>query len=111
MKLKLNILERIMCMGVLPDKANFVTHKIIENLKIQLSFSEEETKKYKIAEKEGQITWKPTEMEKEFVFGEKATDIIQASLKQLDEKGELHRDVVSLYEKFMETFFGFMERT
>ena len=44
--MKLTISERLMLLGVLPKEENFLSLKIIRDLKSALSFTEKETKKF-----------------------------------------------------------------
>jgi hypothetical protein len=97
---KLNVLDRITLMGILPVEGNYMTFKILAALKTELSFSEAEIQKYHIREVEGRILWDMS-VDKEIEIGEIARGLIKESLKKLDELGKVNEHNISLYEKFM----------
>ena len=100
--MKLDVRERFVLMGMLPQAGSFVTLKTIRDLQDNLSFTEEEHKLYKFVESEERVTWdeKP-EQSKEIEIGEKATDIIVEALEKLDKSKTLTQDHFSIYEKFV----------
>lgn len=106
---KLNVLERIVLMGILPANASYSNYKIITELKAALSFSEKELKKFGIRdvmdEKTGQgrTVWAATANNefKDIQMGEKVKEIIVAELQKLDKEGKINQDNISLYEKFV----------
>jgi hypothetical protein len=100
--MKLNVIERITLMQVLPKEGNYVTFKILISLKSALSFNEKEFKEFGMVEKDGLIHWKKS-VDKEIEIGEKAREIIQEALKGLDKAGKLDERSFPLYEKFVET--------
>jgi hypothetical protein len=100
--MKLNVIERVTLMRILPNEGNFVTWKIILNLKSSLSFTEKEYKAAGMYEKEGMTYWTKS-IDKEIEIGEKANDVIVSALKGLDNAGKLTEVMLSLYEKFIET--------
>ncbi len=100
--MKLDVRERFVLLGVLPQEGNFLTLKTLRDLQDKLSFTEEEHKLYKFVEKDGRVTWSDdVEQSKEIEIGEKATDIIVEALKKLDEAKTLKPDHYSIYEKFI----------
>ena len=100
--MKLNVLERITALGILPEAGNFVTLKIVQNLQMALSLTEAEFKEYGVVQKDDQLTWNEKgREEKEIKIGEKATDILVEALKKLDEEKKLTNQHFSLYEKFV----------
>ena len=98
----LNIPERIVLFGILPEKENFVTMKIIKDLRSNLLLSEEDIKEGEIIlSEDGQmITWKKM-VEKDVPIGEKATDVVITALKKLDSEKVLEERHMSLWEKFI----------
>ena len=102
--MKLNVKERINLMGILPTETNYATFKIINDLKSNLSFSEDELKEYEMRFEEQMIFFNPSkENEKEIKIGEKATDIIIEALEKLDKENKINENNISLYEKFIIT--------
>ena len=100
--MKLNLLERVTILGILPQEANFLNLKIIKDIQDVVSFTEEDFKEFDIKQTDGMITWnaKGTE-EKEISIGEKATDIIVEALKELNKDKKLTANHYSLYVKFV----------
>ena len=91
-----------MLLAALPTESDFVTFRILMDLKSQVSFSEEEIKDFDIKQNGGQVTWDAKKAKnKKFEFGEKAKDIIKSALKKLDETKKINEQNASLYEKFM----------
>lgn len=107
--MELSVLERIQLQEVLPVQSSYVTLKIINDLRSDLSFSEKEYKDFGIVEillPDGKIryTWDDKkEKPKKVEIGEKATDIIVESLKRIDKEGRISNQNASLYEKFVLT--------
>jgi len=100
--MKMNVLERLMLLGILPKESNFATLMIVKNLTSNLGLSEEDYKEFEIKQEENQIIWNQKgNEEREIKIGEKATDIIIESLKKLDEEKKLTEQHFSLYEKFV----------
>jgi len=109
MKQKLNIAERVALLNILPPEGNLVTLKIIRELKTDLSFSEEEVKRFKIKANPAPgglgsfITWDSdfTKETKEVEIGNVAKDIIVEQLKALESQKRLRMETLDLYEKFV----------
>ena len=97
--MKLNVLERVTLMGILPPESNFVTFRILIDLKKALSFSEKEIKDFKIVQKEGRIFWGKS-VDKEITIGEQAIIIINTALQKIDADGKVNEGNYSLFEKF-----------
>lgn len=115
MKMKLIVQERLTLGNMLtPLEGNFATLKVIRKLRGDLSFSDEEFKKWEIKQVPGgdgatSLTWrlfdsknKPIDQEAEIEIGEKATDVIVLALSKLNEQKKLKNQHFSLYEKFIE---------
>jgi hypothetical protein len=101
-ELELSVRERLVLLSVLPRESDYLTLKIIRGLKEELGFSEEEHKLYKFVNNGDSVTWDDTvEQGKEVVIGEKATDIIAGSLKELNRIGKLRDDHFDIYERFV----------
>ncbi len=100
--MKLNVLERVMLMGILPQSFNFADYRILNELKTVASFSEKEMKELGMTQAEDKVNWKVTDSpDKEIVVGERATEIIVVALKKLDSEERLNEQLISLYEKFI----------
>lgn len=100
--MKLNILERLLILGILPkENISVATMRIVSDIGRDLGFTEKDYKKYDIKEDKGNLTWNPEgAKEKEFEVGEKATEIITAKLKELSDGDKLNMQFLSLVDKF-----------
>jgi len=100
--MKLNVLERLMLLQILPKEGNFSTLKIIRGLVSSLGLSEADYKEFDVKQQETQIVWNEKGNEdREIEIGEKATDIIIEALKKLDEEKKLNEQLFSVHEKFV----------
>ena len=97
--MKLHVLERITLMGLLPAESNFITFRLLADLKKDLSFTEKEIKDFKIEQKDGRIFWGKSK-DVEITIGEQMTIIIQAALQKIDKEGKVNDSNISLFEKF-----------
>ena len=102
--MNLSELERLVVLKVLPKEGDYATLKILTNLRLSLSFTEEEIKAWEIASdlSTGRTTWK-VEGVADIPIGEKATDIIVAAFKKLDREKKLSVEDMSAFEKFIPT--------
>ena len=108
--MKLSVLERIVLLNLLPrdPEDDYSTYKIITNLKMDLSFSEQEWKDFQIVEKviegETKMFWDDSlERPKDVEIGEKAWEIVSNGLKALDKQKKINGLNASLYERFVLT--------
>lgn len=105
--MNLTILERILLLGMLPEKGNIVTLKIVRNLRDALSFSENEIKELSITQsQDGQISWnaaKECNAGTEIDIGEKARDIIVDVLQKNNKSESLTDQHISLFDKFIDS--------
>jgi hypothetical protein len=88
-------------LGILPEKANLLTLKIVRELREELSFSEDEHKAMKIVVKEDRITWSDKAEDKDVDTGAQAKELIEKTLRELNEKDELTLPDLALWEKFI----------
>jgi len=100
--MELSVLERLMALGALPAEGDYATLKILNQLKLSLSFSEKEIADWGIVSdlENNRTTWTVPGIT-EIPIGEKATDILVASLKKLNKEKKLNTDMMTLYEKFI----------
>ena len=102
--MKLTVLERMTLLGALPKAENYLTMKIVFDLKNDLSLSEAEMKKLKVVQKGDVMQWDDKlddKDPKDVPIGEKATDIIVGALKELDKEKKIEARHMSLFEKFI----------
>jgi len=102
--MKLTVFERLILLNILPKEGNFVTLKIVRELREGLSFDEKEIKEIdlKIDDK-GNATWNPAkDKNKDVEIGGQANKIIVETLEKLDKDNKLTESHLSVYEKFIE---------
>ena len=107
MKIELTVPERLVVLGMLPSKANFLTHKALEKFAMEAGFDDDEHEEFGLKAVPGKdgtmnVTWDILKTEgvvKEVEFGSVAYDTIKKALKDLDGKGELEARHLSLYSK------------
>lgn len=103
-KVKLGLFERLVVMSLLPAEGSFVTLKIVRDLQMELSLTEEEIALSGIKDlPTGGVEAKDWDAvpEKEFIFGDKAKEIIVNALVKLDKDEKLRNEHFSVYEKFV----------
>ena len=103
--MNLGVKERLLILGLLPDRGNIADLRILHELEMQLSFSPEEHQQLKIRQMgPGVTTWdtKVAEgMEKSFEFPDRAMEIIRDRLQSLSENNQLHKDHLAIWNLFV----------
>jgi hypothetical protein len=101
--MELSTFDRITLLNVLADfHGDFLTLKIVRELKESLSFDEEEHRALGLKIEDGQAFWlSEADKPKDVPIGEKAAEIIRTLLLELDQKKMLTEDHYSLYERFI----------
>lgn len=99
--MKLNTLERITLIDLLPKEGNFKTLKLLRVLKEELSFTEEENKELQLTIKGDSVSWNEKGQEKDIEIGETIQEEITNKLIELDTNKQLSDQHFSLYEKFI----------
>lgn len=107
--MELTLPKRIALLGVLPERGNASTLRVLEELKMQLGFTENEIEHFSIKnitlpDGRTNITWNPelSNETKDIIIGNAAKGIITESLKALDAQNQLHVSMLPLYEMFVE---------
>ena len=103
--MELNTLDRIVILGLLPKVGDITTLRISRELESRLGFSEEEHKRLKIEvnKRDGNIYWdSDADAPINIDLGDVATRIIKDALLEMNERRQLTRDHLSLYERFVE---------
>jgi len=106
--MKLGIADRIVLLNLLPAEGNIITLRVVNELRSELSFSEEELKEAKIVteagpEGQGRTNWDGSaNVEKDVKIGDTAKGIIVAALKKLNDEEKLTAQFVPMYEAFVE---------
>ena len=107
--MKLTILDRITITGILPKKSDFVTLRIVKELKKRLSFTEEERKEYGLQtihkpDRTGSsIVWNTKGREAEFdIKIEKSKrEMIISQLDELNKSKKANNSHLALYDKIV----------
>lgn len=102
MDVKLNLLERLVLLQMLPKEGSYVMLKVIRDIQQNVGVKDEEFKEFEIKQEGEQVKWNSLKgkVEKDFKFGEKAFDLIQETLKKLNKDSKITGDMFSLCEKF-----------
>lgn len=105
--MKLTVEERIIAIEILPKEGNFLTLKILRELREALSLDAKEKKKFGIETKpleDGSfdISW-GVNGEVEIPLTEDKMELIRLPLRELEGQRRLTETHVSLYEKFVIT--------
>lgn len=100
----LTVFERLILLNILPQEGDFLTIKIVRQLREALSFSEEEHKALQFKTEEARVFWQTeAAKDKEIGIGGQATKIIVEALTRLSDEKKLKDEHFSLYEKFVES--------
>jgi len=100
---KLNSLERLLSLSLLPSEGSYATWKVINDLRNELAFTSEELTKLDLqpaANGGVQGNWDAVP-EKEITFGETTEKMIVDALTELDSNEKLTPEHLSLYQKFV----------
>ncbi len=101
--MKLNVLERLMLLNILPPEGSITVMKLLRVLKEELSFSEDENKELEFKQEEEQLLWKQeANIIKNIKIGEIMTELIKKELKKLNDEEKLTDAHIDLYDKFIE---------
>ena len=100
-KIVLNIPERFILIGLLPEKGNFETLKTVDALRELIYPSEEEVGKFEIKQNKETISWNQEALKFiEYEFTLIQLKMIQDNLSELSDKEELAYTQFLLYKKF-----------
>jgi len=102
--MNLNVLDRIHLLQFLPREGDIVSLRILQTLRMSISFTEDEIKKFGLNtdQETAKTTWDDDE-EVDIPIGEKATDIIVDAFKKLNAEKRLPDTAIDLYDKFIPT--------
>jgi len=104
-KAKLNLFERLVVMGLLPQSGNFATLKIVTEANLMLGATDEESVLAGLgASPEGGVIAKYGWLavpEKEFTFKETLLGIIKDALQKLEDEEKLTMEHYRVYQIFM----------
>jgi hypothetical protein len=102
MKVKLNVLERVLLLNMLPQRGNLVTCRAASNTGKIITITKEEEQEFELKKEGGMTTWNEAgREEKEFTLPPSSIKLIRDTLYKLDEEKSLPANAVSLCEKFL----------
>lgn len=103
MEMKMNLIERLVALQMLPAEGNFASLKSLRVAKETLALTAEEVKEFEFKQEDERAVWNIKGSEdRPIKLEEFAVEAIKKNLKDLDAKNELKEQHISLYEKFME---------
>ncbi len=100
----LTVIDRILLLSVLPNEGDITTLRVVSDLRVGLSFSEEELVQAEIVSvpEMGQVRWNPAvTLTKDVPIGPKAHALISGALEQLSKEKKLRADLLPLYDRFV----------
>ena len=104
--MKLNVLDRLILLNILPKEGDIITLRILRDLTGRLSFSEEELAllQFKVSRGPQEKTeWKQDVVDDvEILLGPKAENLIVESFEKLDKAKQMRMEFLPVYEKFQE---------
>jgi len=101
--MKFTVRQRLALLAALPQQGNLVTMRVMHELHMRLSFSEEEQERLKFVPMENGTIWNTiADVPVEIEIGEAARGIIVQGLKDMDARGRLTADHLPLWDIFVE---------
>lgn len=100
----LSLGDRMALLSALPQEGSLATIKIVHELRMALSPSEEENREFEITwdKERTHMKWNPAKSaDKEIEIGPVATGIIASALKALDKHQKLTEAHLGVYERFV----------
>ena len=101
--MKLNVLNRLQILQVLPKEGSIVMLKVLRDLQSKVGLTSEEAVEFGIKQDGEHINWNAKGNEgKDFEFTVKEEEMIKDALAKLEKEKKLNLAQIDLYEKFME---------
>jgi len=101
--MKLNLMERLTLLQILPKEGSYVTLKVIRDLQSELAPNEDEFIEFEIKQEGEKASWNEKgREEKEIELGIKSEELIKDALERLDRDKKLTFQHLSLFAKFIE---------
>ncbi len=99
----LDVQERFSILNlVLLERGNALTLMALRKLQSELSFAEDEQKRFGFVTKNDTVTWDVAKAEpKEVAISDRMEELIVAAFTALDEKEALTLQMLPLYQRFM----------
>jgi hypothetical protein len=101
--MKLNVNERLIIVGVIPEKGTFKTLNTVDKLRRILHLNEEESIKYELQQKGDQLSWNKLGIERvEVDISELGFELIMESFENLDKNENLSIIQFPIFKYFKE---------
>lgn len=103
--MQLDIKQRLLLSQILPTTGNVITLRLLEDIRKALSFPEEEIQALKLTFGPTGTRWDEdaeTAKPKAIAIGKTAFNVICNELKRLNDIGQLHFEMIPLYDMFVE---------
>jgi hypothetical protein len=101
--MELNLFERYELIKLLPEKGNFETMNLIDNLLMKLYPSEKEVEEFEIKQTEKEIVWNDKGKQPKMIeFTKAQRRYIEDIFNKLSEEGELNLAQFKLFKKLIE---------
>ena len=103
MKVKLDVLERMVIPQLFPEKGSYVETTVRKGAVEALQITEDEIKEFEIESSEnGSVKWNPEKVKEVAIdLSDAAIADIKKALKALDDGSTLESKHITLYEKFV----------
>ena len=99
----LTIMERMLALGVLPEKGNLAQMRMHNGLIAKIGLSPEEISEYEVTQEGDQMKWRQDiPQEKEIELKPAEIVFIADALKKKDKDGELVPQHMTLYDKMVQ---------
>ena len=94
--------ERLTMLNLLPAEDNLTTMRIVHDLRLELSFSEEDLEALQFEQTDNQLRWKEDNGLglKEVKVGHQAFIVIHDELKKLDDANKIREAHLAVVDKF-----------
>ena len=106
--MELTVKDRLILLGILgPQAGNIATLRIVQKLRDDLSFNEQEHKDLEIEMQGGMIRWNDqVQLVKDVDIGPVAHKVIVDALKEMSAREQLHLEHLTILDKFPEVEAG-----
>lgn len=104
--IELSLVERMQLGSILPREGKFITLRLVQLIREQITFSQEEIDLLELRDGEnGVVTWngaKTASGAKVLSLTPRMVGVIENALRKLDKEAKLTAATLSLYEKFID---------
>lgn len=99
--MQLSVIQRLLLLNLIPTEGDITTVRIVQSLRSDLSFSEEEHAQMSMSVSDGQVTWnREAEAPKNIEIGPKGHAMICEALRKKSEQKKLTVEMIELYDLF-----------